>query len=340
MRWRSLGVGVLVLAAGWVGLAAWGCKSESSPEAVVLYSSIDEPFLREVVAAFERKTGIRVDLKGDAEAGKTTGLVRRIRAERSRPRADVFWSSELFNTILLAQEGLLAEYRPPAEGIPDRFKDPEGRWTAFGVRGRVIGYNTTLVQPEELPTTWRELADTRWQGRLGFADPQFGTTGGHVAAMYVLWGEEDYVSFLQALRPILGGQLQDGNATAARRVGRGELALCATDTDDVVVRQINHEPVNMVYPDMGDGGTLFIPCSVGLITGGPNPEGGRRLIDFLVSAEVEHLLALSDSRNIPVRASLRQELGMEMPPESKVDFEAVAEVLDKAIQLARQHLLP
>jgi iron(III) transport system substrate-binding protein len=317
-----------------------GCKDRSSDKEVTLYCSVDEPFARQVAAEFTRRTGIAIQLKLDTESGKTTGLVRRIRAEKNRPRADVFWSSELFNTIKLAREGLLAEYRPPAVGIPDRYKDPSGRWMAFGVRARVIGFNTKLVKRDQLPATWKGLADPRWQGKLGVADPQFGTTGGHFAAMFALWGEPAYVQWLEALKQVIGGQLQDGNATAARRVGRGELSICATDTDDVYVRQERGEPVDITYPDLGDGGTLLIPNSVGLLAGGPHPQAARQLVDFLTSEQTERMLAKSDSRNIPVRPALQKELNMSFPPETKVSFQAIADVFDRAIELAGKHLKP
>ena len=318
-----------------------GCDrtAKSSPQ-VVLYASADAPLVQQVVDVFKQKTGINVLLKGDTEAGKTTGLVQRIRAERDRPRADVFWSSELFNTIKLAREGLLAEYRPPAEGIPNRYKDPQGRWVAFGARARVLAYNTDVVQPDALPKTWRALADPRWQGKLGVADPRFGTTGGHVAAMYALWGEPQYIQWLTELNKTCRGVWQDGNATAARRVGRGELTLCATDTDDVYARRNRGEPVAMTCPDMGDGGTLLIPNSVAMLAGAPNPEAAKKLIDFLSSPELERLLALSDSRNIPVRAALREALQIEMPPETKIGFDAIADAFDQAIRLAGQYVHP
>jgi iron(III) transport system substrate-binding protein len=308
-------------------------------QTAVLYTSVDEPFAREIVAVFEEQTGIRVQLRMDTEAGKTTGLVRRIEAERQRPQADVFWSSELFNTVKMARNGLLAEYRPPAEGIPDRYRDPGGRWTAFGLRARVIAYNTEKVQVEELPEAWRGIADPRWTGQLGVADPRFGTTGGHFAAMLALWGEPDYVEFLEKLNTVIAGSLMDGNATAARFVGRGELLICATDTDDVYARQRHGEPVDLTYPDLGDGGTLLVPNSVALITGAPHPEPARKLIDFLTSERTERLLAQSDSRNIPVREALRNELNSELPPETRLSFDRIADAFDEAIALAGQHLV-
>jgi iron(III) transport system substrate-binding protein len=330
----------LCLCASVVHLSS-GCSRKPADQrnTVTLYTSVDEPFAREVVAEFEKQTGIRVQLVTDTEAGKTTGLVRRIEAERANPRADVFWSSELFNTILLADAGLLAEYRPPAEGIPDRYKDPNGRWTAFGTRGRVICYNADHVEKDQVPTTWRDMVDPKWSGRLAVADPRFGTTTGHVAAMYVLWGEQEYVEFLDQLKQTTGGVLMDGNATVSRRVGSGEMLIGATDTDDVFARQARDEPVAMVFPDMGDGGTLLIPCSVGLVTGAPRPETARTLIDFLTSATTERMLARSESGNYPVREDLRAELEMELPSETSVSFEAIAQAMQPALRLASERLV-
>ena len=307
-----------------------GCKEEP---AVTLYTSVDEPFAREVVAAFEKKTGIRVDLRGDVEAGKTTGLVNRLRAEKNNPQADVFWSSEIFNTIQLADAGLLAAYRPPTDDIPERYKDANGLWTAIGLRGRVLGYNTKAVQPDGLPKTWREITDKRWAGQLGVADPRFGTTRGHFAACLALWGESEYRTFLDELNTVLHGQLMPGNSTAAENVAKGNLQICATDTDDVYVRQKRDKPIDMTYPDMGDGGTLLIPNSIALIAGGPHPETARKLIDFLTSAEVERLLAKSDSGNFPVRAALCEELGMKLPPETKLTYPQIAASMNQAITL-------
>jgi len=308
-----------------------GCKEEPS---VTLYTSVDTPFAREVVAAFEKKTGMRVDIRGDTEAGKTTGLVNRIRAEKNNPQADVFWSSEIFNTIQLADAGLLAEYRPPADDVPDRYKDPDGYWTAIGLRARVLGYNKDLVKPDALPKTWRRIADKRWDGRLGVADPRSGTTSGHFAAFLALWGEEDYKKFLGELNAVLHGQLMPGNSTVAENVAKGHIHICATDTDDVYVRQVRDQPIDMIYPDMGDGGTLLIPNSIAMIAGAPHPETARKLIDFLTTAEVERMLAKSDSGNFPVRPALCEELGMKLPPETKLTYKQIAASMNQAVKLA------
>ena len=325
-------------------LAATGCEPspETAPESrVVVYCSVDEAFARTVLRLFEDRAQTELDAVFDSEAGKTTGLVNKIigEAQAGRPRADVFWSSELFNTILLGRKGLLEAYDSPAAAdIPARFKDPQHRWTALAARARVLAFDPSQTPATDVPTRWEQLASPKFAKRTALANPLFGTTRGHVAAMFALWGPQRGREFLTQLADN-GARIFDSNSATVRAVIAGRAGLGATDTDDVWVAQRSGASLDLAYPDMGDGGTLLIPCSVAIIKGGPNMQAARDLVDFLVSAKVERMLAESDSRNIPVRNSLRTELGIESPPESKVDFNAVADAMDEAVAAIREILI-
>jgi iron(III) transport system substrate-binding protein len=325
-----------------LGVSACERTEDAAPQGkLVVYCSVDETFGRIVLKVFKTQTGIDLDVVFDSEAGKTTGLVNKIVAEDAagRPRADVFWSSELFNTILLARRGLLEPYDSPAAlDIPQRFRDPQHRWTATAARARVLAFDSKRTNREDVPARWQELAEPRFAGRTAFANPLFGTTRGHVAAMFALWGPERGKTFLTGLRDN-GGYIADSNGATVRAVIGERADLAATDTDDVWVAQRGGAALDLVYPDMGDGGTLLIPCSAAIVRGSGNREAARKLIDFLVSAEVERMLAKSDSRNIPVRQELRDELGLQWPPESKVSFEAVADAMDEAAVAVREILI-
>ncbi|MBI4718383.1 MAG: extracellular solute-binding protein [Planctomycetes bacterium] len=307
---------------------------------VVVYSSVDEEFARTVLDRFGKRSGIAVRLIGDSEAGKTTGLVNRILSESAAggARADVFWSSELFSTIRLAREGALEPYEPPsAADIPERFRDPQRRWTALAVRARVLAYDPTVTAAAELPTTWRDLARPEFASRTALANPLFGTTRAHVAAMMALWGGEETRAYLTQLRD--GGvQIVDGNSAAVRMVSEHRATLAATDTDDVWLAQ-RESPLDLHYLDMGGGGTLLIPCAVSVVRGAPHAEAARQLVDYLVSAEAERQLAESGSRNIPVRESLRNQLGMRWPGETPIPFEKIADAMEDASAAVREILL-
>lgn len=337
----------LMAVMGWGGL--FGCSEDV--ETVVVYCSVDEQFARGVLKEFERRTRVRTLAVFDSEAGKTTGLVNRIRAERGRPRADVLFSGEVFNTILLAQEGLLAPYDPPtASDIPRRLrgsgekgnkrKTKENKlcWTGIGLRGRVLAYDPKRTAPDDLPRQWEEFAYPRWAPRVALGNPMFGTTRGHVAAMFAMWGKERTTGFLVNLKDA-GALVLDGNSSALRAVIDGRAEMCMTDTDDVWVAQRDGASLAIKYLDMGDGGTLWIPSSVALIEGGPNRANGELLVDYLVSEDVERMLAQSRSRNVPVRAALCESLGIDKVNTSNVSYRDIASVMDESAALVREILL-
>ena len=128
-----------------------GCQKEEVRE-VVIYTSLDQVFSEPVLQKYEADTGVKVKAVYDVEATKTTGLVNRPIAEKSNPQADVFWNSEVGRTLILKEKGILTPYRSPsASDIPVQFKDPEGYWTGFAARARVLIVNTDLVPEEEMP---------------------------------------------------------------------------------------------------------------------------------------------------------------------------------------------
>src|SRR5688572_10476887 len=94
-----------------VVLALSACPTTpATSREVVVYCALDRLYAEPILEAFAARSGIAVRPKWDAEATKTTGLVEALRAERARPRCDVFWNNEVGQTITLAREGLLAPY--------------------------------------------------------------------------------------------------------------------------------------------------------------------------------------------------------------------------------------
>src|SRR5918994_3528863 len=139
------------ISAALLCLSACG-SSESVTEAsrsVTIYVSTDRVFSEPVLEEYQRRSGVTVNAVYDTEETKSTGLANRLLAEEARPQADVFWSNEPVRTLVLKSRNVLAPYRSPsAEGIPAVLRDPEGYWTGFSARMRVIAYNTKLVRTD------------------------------------------------------------------------------------------------------------------------------------------------------------------------------------------------
>jgi iron(III) transport system substrate-binding protein len=289
-----------------IALVATGAcrRGNQSVREVTAYVSADRPFSEPVMREYERRSGVRVNVVYDTEETKSTGLANRLLAEKERPRADVFWSNEPVRTLVLKSRGVLAPYRSPnADGIPAVLVDKDGYWTGFSARIRVIAYNTNLVKPEDAPQSVFDLADPRWRGQVAMADPRFGSTSFHVAALYAVAGDEKMDDFFRRLKAN-GVLIVEGNSVVRDLVARGEVAVGLTDTDDVNVAIEDRQPVGMVLPDRTGLGVPVMPNMVSLVAGAPHADEGRRLIDFLLSADVERQLAQSEAVQIPLHAGV------------------------------------
>ena len=322
-------------------LTLFSCKDSSGGghKQVVLYCSVDQAIAEPIIADFEKLCGIKVRARFDSEATKTLGLVQKIRADAASPVADVFWSSEVFYTIRLAREGLLAAYHCEDTGNwPALFFDPNCRWHGFGLRGRVIAYHTERVPEADAPRFLEEVLDSRWEGRLAMAEPEFGTTGGDVASWFTHYGAVRAKEILEGLKANKV-RLVAGNSTAVRMVATGQADICFTDTDDVYAAQRNGWPIEMNFLDQGGSGALAIPNTAAMIKGAPHPKEAGVLMEFLLSRRVEELLARSDSHNYPVRSSLAERYkSYAIPRTLNVDYGRIADELEGAIKTAREVL--
>lgn len=340
------------------------CNGEETPDndetarggdqALTLYVSADDYLAREVVDAFKAETGITVNFVGDTEANKTTGLVNRLRAEADNPRADVFWSSEVFMTIQLAEEGILAPIEPELpHDWPQRLIGDDNLWYGFGDRARVIVYSPDRMAEQDVPKRWIDLVDPQWNNRIVMADPRFGTTRGHMGAMLAWWrhhpADGNFDDFLTGLADNNVRLLTSGNAGVVRAVAAGEADLGLTDTDDVWAAQRNGYNVALVYPAHGritpEGqpatgeGTLLIPNTIALTRGARNPDAAKLFIEFILSERVQRIMVESDSHNIPVSDALADEFSeYAVPHPLNISFEAAADEMDHAVDRAMETL--
>jgi iron(III) transport system substrate-binding protein len=288
-----------MLALGATCAVACGVSDRGSRE-VTAYVSADRPFSEPIMIEYQRQSGVRVNVVYDTEETKSTGLANRLLAERGRPQADVFWSNEPVRTLVLKSRGVLSPYHSPAAAdIDSAFKDPEGYWTGFAARLRVIAYNTSKVGAADAPRSVLDLADPRWKDQVAIADPRFGSTSFHVAALYAELGDERADEYFRRLKAN-GVKVVDGNSVVRDMVARGDVLVGLTDTDDVNVALEAKQPVAMVLPDREGMGVPVMPNMVSLVDGAPHVEEARRLIDHLLSPDVERKLAESEAVQIPL----------------------------------------
>lgn len=315
-----------------VSTALLASRIQSQAGEVVVYTSVDDVFARPICQQFEKQTGIKVKLVPDTEETKSTGLLNRLIAEKRRPQADVFWSGDPIRAEILKSKGISAAYQSPsAEDLPKEYSDPDGHWTGFSARAKIILFNKKLCPPEKEPKSISDFTNPIWKGKTCMANPLFGTTSMFAAALFDTLGEESARSWFTAASAN-GMKMLSSNGEVKRAVAAGDYAFGLTDTDDAAEAIKDGKPVGVVYPDSEATGTLLIPNAAVLIANGPNGENGRKFIDYLLTPEVEQALAEGEAAQIPLRSGVPVPAGMKTLPDikqMKVDYAKVAKKLEE-----------
>jgi len=256
-----------------------GCHHQSaSTPTVVMYCSVDEVFARPIIAKLEAQTGITIEPLFDVEAAKTAGLANKIRAEHNRPRADLFWASTVLQTEMLAHEGMLARYTPPtATDIPAPYRDPDGVWTAVGIRARVL-----VCDHPEGPHPLSYIPPGAGS-RFAISNPQFGTGSDWAAAYGARWGTQLTAAHFDQLRAD-GVRVLPGNADVALAVANGNIDFGIIDSDDYLNQLKQGKPIYLVHTTSDN---VLVPGTAAVVAGAPHLADAEKVMDALVSAPTE-----------------------------------------------------
>ena len=323
-----------------------GCTNDN---ALIVYTALDSEFSEPLLQQFSKETGVAVRPRFDTESNKTVVLTQAIISEAGagNVRCDLFWNNEILNTLRLKQRGLLDVYLSPSHTpYSERFRGSDNTWHGFAARTRVLIVNTTRVPEDQRPTSILDLTDPKWKGQVGIGKPLAGTTATHAACLFAKWGDAKAKKFFDDLRKNEVA-IESGNKQVALRVASGQLAIGLTDTDDAIMEKEKGLPIEIIFPDSAPDqlGTLVIPNTLAVIKGCRHRAEARRLIDYLLSEQVEQQLAAGPSAQIPLNPNVEAaDLDARLTRPSdfhamEVDFELAAEKWDTTAQYLRSHFL-
>ena len=256
---------------------------------LVVYSGRAEPLVKPILDEFEESSGLSVDV----QYGDTTELAATLLEEGESPRADVFIGQDAGALARLAERGRLARYdSPAARRVPARFRSADGTWTGLSGRARVLIVNTEEVPEAQWPRSVFELTKPEWRGRVAAPNATNASWLGFVSTMRIKEGNERTRRWLEGMRAndlaILGS-----HSDVRRAVGTGEFALGLVNHYYVELQQREGSPVEAIYTDQERGGfgTVINAASGGLVRGAQHPENARRLLDHLLTPEVQREFA-------------------------------------------------
>jgi iron(III) transport system substrate-binding protein len=234
-------------------------------------------------------------------------ILERIRAERNRPQADLWWGAAHSTFQSAAEENLLTAYRPTwADVVPARSRDQQGRWYGTYKTPEVIVYNSDAVKPEDVPKDWDDVLDPKWRDRVLIRNPNPSDSmraifGAMIWRFYKDTGSpEKGYDWLKRLDANVHEYTTDGTLLMQKLVRREGLITLWNLPDVWIYKEQRGFPIGYVFPASG---TPVITDGIAIVRGAPNEEEAKRFYEFVNTPE-SLVLAAKRYYRIPVRTDL------------------------------------
>jgi iron(III) transport system substrate-binding protein len=265
-------------------------------EQVVVYRSVKDSVARSVAERFEKETGISVRLVPETAETDVEELTNGLTAEKSRSQPDVLWTDNPLRAVAMKSKGLSVPYKPPnIISLWKPYSDSEHHWTGFPARALIILFNKNVFSdPEEVPTSVLDMINPRFNGKACLSTPLFGTTSLYAAALFEVLGTDFAEAFFNSLKTNAVAILSSTDEVRCR-VAAGDFSFGIARTDDFDTAVKAGKPVGGIFPDQKTFGTLVVPDALVLLANAPNPEQGKKFIDFVLRPEIQKILATGDA---------------------------------------------
>lgn len=280
----TIALGLLVPGAG---PQAW---AQAAPEAVTVYSSRIEQLLKPTLDRYTRETGVKINLLSD----RGGSLAERLASEGASSPADVFITVDMGNLWSAAERGLLRRIESPVldANVAANFRDPDSRWWGLSQRERTIFYAEGRVDPKDL-STYEDLALPKWKGKLCLRTSKQTYTQSLTAMMIAKHGEAKAGEIARGWVANLATDVFTNDASLLKAIAAGQCEVGIANTY-YYGRILSKEPdfkqkVTLFWANQGDGdGGAHVNLSGGGVTAhAKNPEGARKLLEWLSSEDVQ-----------------------------------------------------
>jgi iron(III) transport system substrate-binding protein len=276
----------------------------SSSRKLLVYTPHGQDLLRDFVARYKQQ---HADVDVQFLDMGSRQVLERIRAERNRPQADLWWGAAHTTFQTAADENLLAPYRPTwTDKVSQANRDKEDRWYGTYETPEVIVYNSEAVKSDEAPRDWDDVLDPKWRDKVLIRNPNPSDTM-QVIFGAIIWrtfkdtgSPEQGYEWLRRLDANVHEYTADGTLLM-QKLARREGLVSFWDMPDVhVYKEQKNLPVDYVIPKSG---TPVVTDGIAIVRGAPNESEARSFYEFVTTPEnLEH--AARTYNRIPVRQDI------------------------------------
>jgi iron(III) transport system substrate-binding protein len=290
----------------WVAVTALLAATLGSPteavEVVNVYS-YRQPFLiKPMFDAFTRETGIDVNM---VYAKK--GLVERLKQEGANSPADLIFTVDIGRLTDAVDAGVTqpAESAALKANIPPQYRDPDYQWFGLTARARIIVASKDRVEPDEI-SSYEDLADPRWKGRICTRSAKNAYMVALTAAMIAHHGEAETEEWLRGVKANLARKPQGNDRAQVKAIMEGVCDVAVINHYYMGKMMTNKDQaawaasVNMIFPNQQSYGTHMNVSGMALTRSAPNRENAIKLMVFL-SDDLAQAMYAEQNYEYPVK---------------------------------------
>ena len=260
---------------------------------VNIYSYRQVYLLEPLLNAFEKETGIETNVVFAKQ-----GLAERLEREGRNSPADVVMTVDISRLNELVERDLVqpVDNAVLEENIPENLRHPEGKWFALTTRGRLIFVSKERVE-EGAITTYEQLADDQWQGRICTRSGKHPYNIALFSSMIAHHGLAETEQWLEGVKDNLARKPQGGDRDQIKAIAEGvcDVAIGNSYYYGNMLQDENQRPmaeqVRLVFPNAEGRGTHVNISGIALTNSAPNRENAIKLMEFLSSPEAQRIYA-------------------------------------------------
>ncbi|MFN3259917.1 MAG: Fe(3+) ABC transporter substrate-binding protein [Pikeienuella sp.] len=260
---------------------------------VNVYSYRQPELIAPLTEAFTKETGIAVNT-----VFLDKGMVERLQAEGDLSPADLILTVDISRLLEAVDAGVTQAVVTDTltANVPAAFRDAEGQWYGLTTRGRIIYASKERVAEGEV-TTYEDLVDPKWKGRICTRSGSHPYTLGLLGAVVAKYGEETAETWMQGVKANLAKKPEGNDRGQVKSIWAGECDISLGNTYYMVAmlkddeQKAWAESVRIDFPAFENGGTHMNVSGVAMTKSAPNRENAIRMMDWLVSDEAQQIYA-------------------------------------------------
>jgi iron(III) transport system substrate-binding protein len=275
-------------------LAVSALSAPAASAVVNVYTSREADLIRPILDAFTKATGTKVNTVFVRD-----GLEERVKAEGANSPADLLVLVDVARLVKATEMGITQPIESSVlkSSIPETLRDPKNHWFGTTLRSRVVYASKDRVKQDR--TTYEELADPKWKGRICIRSGQHPYNQSLIAGHLARHGAAKTEEWLRGLKANLARRPSGGDRDVAKDILAGVCDIGLGNTyyvglmlngPDEAQRQWGRA-VKVLGSDFAGGGTHVNVSGAAIAKNAPNRAEALRLLEFMVSEAAQNMLA-------------------------------------------------